>query len=180
MSNNTILSLFFYVLHLRKCFLLIFGISLDTVLIPSVKIDSGEEFLRSGNYPVLTVLSAGHALHVFINGQLAGRHLVSYFWLKAVCESASSKSQDAQNIDSLIFFQKSHFRASLGNMLFLKLLAGTSYGSLEFPKLTFSKGVNLRAGINTITLLSIAVGLPVCSLSLSLLSSFSQARFVFQ
>lgn len=73
-----------------------------------VKIDSGEEFLRRGNYPVLTVLSAGHALHVFINGQLAG----------------------------------------------------TSYGSLEFPKLTFSKGVSLRAGINTITLLSIAVGLP--------------------
>lgn len=73
-----------------------------------VKIEANEGFLRSGNYPVLTVLSAGHALHVFINGQLSG----------------------------------------------------TAYGSLEFPKLTFSKSVKLGAGINKISLLSIAVGLP--------------------
>ncbi|XP_059455909.1 beta-galactosidase 1 [Corylus avellana] len=73
-----------------------------------VKIEANEEFLRSGKYPFLTVLSAGHALHVFINGQLSG----------------------------------------------------TAYGSLEFPKLTFSKSVKLRAGINKISLLSIAVGLP--------------------
>ncbi|GAA0145200.1 galactosidase [Lithospermum erythrorhizon] len=53
-------------------------------------------------------MSAGHALHVFINGQLSG----------------------------------------------------TSYGSLENPKITFSRGVNLRAGINKIAFLSIAVGLP--------------------
>ncbi|XP_075493962.1 beta-galactosidase [Primulina tabacum] len=72
-----------------------------------VKIDPREGFLRGGKWPVLTVLSAGHALHVFINGQLSG----------------------------------------------------TAYGSLESPKLTFSQGVNLRAGINKISLLSIAVGL---------------------
>jgi hypothetical protein len=35
-------------------------------------IDPNEGFLRSGNDPVLTVLSAGHALHVFVNGQLSG------------------------------------------------------------------------------------------------------------
>uniref|UniRef100_A0A0A0LGB3 beta-galactosidase n=1 Tax=Cucumis sativus TaxID=3659 RepID=A0A0A0LGB3_CUCSA len=73
-----------------------------------VHIDANEGFLRSGKYPVLTVLSAGHAMHVFVNGQLAG----------------------------------------------------TAYGSLDFPKLTFSRGVNLRAGNNKIALLSIAVGLP--------------------
>ena len=38
----------------------------------SVHIDSNEGFLWSGKYPVLTVLSAGHAMHVFVNGQLAG------------------------------------------------------------------------------------------------------------
>lgn len=38
----------------------------------SVEVDPKEEFLKSGYYPVLTVLSAGHALHVFVNGQLAG------------------------------------------------------------------------------------------------------------
>ncbi|KAK9280727.1 hypothetical protein L1049_003615 [Liquidambar formosana] len=73
-----------------------------------INIDPNEGFLKSGKYPVLTVLSAGHALHVFINGHLSG----------------------------------------------------TVYGSLENPKLTFSDGVKLRAGINKISLLSIAVGLP--------------------
>ncbi|CAN1827209.1 Beta-galactosidase 1, partial [Linum perenne] len=73
-----------------------------------VEISSGESFLRNGNHPVLTVKSAGHALHVYVNGRLVG----------------------------------------------------TGYGSLESPKLTFSQGVNLRAGINRFALLSIAVGLP--------------------
>ncbi|KAL5698727.1 Beta-galactosidase 1 [Ranunculus cassubicifolius] len=73
-----------------------------------VKIGLNEAFLRNGNYPVLTVQSAGHAVHVFINGQLSG----------------------------------------------------TAYGHLENPKLTFNGKVRLRAGINKISLLSIAVGLP--------------------
>ncbi|RDX81515.1 Beta-galactosidase 1 [Mucuna pruriens] len=73
-----------------------------------VVLDPNEGFLRNGNDPVLTVFSAGHALHVFVNGQLSG----------------------------------------------------TVYGSLEFPKLTFSEGVKLRAGVNKISLLSVAVGLP--------------------
>ncbi|KAF8406894.1 hypothetical protein HHK36_006015 [Tetracentron sinense] len=73
-----------------------------------VMIDPDEGFLRNGRYPVLTVLSAGHALHVFINGQLSG----------------------------------------------------TVYGGLDNPKLTFSDNVKLIAGVNKISLLSIAVGLP--------------------
>ncbi|GAB4837804.1 hypothetical protein Ancab_027328 [Ancistrocladus abbreviatus] len=72
-----------------------------------VVIGANEGFLRNGNYPVLTVMSAGHALHVFINSQLAG----------------------------------------------------TVYGSLENPRLTFSENVRLRAGVNRISLLSVAVGL---------------------
>ncbi|KAG6388530.1 hypothetical protein SASPL_149958 [Salvia splendens] len=69
-----------------------------------VRVDSHEGFLKGGKWPVLTVNSAGHALHVFING--------------------------------------------------------TTYGSQDRPKLTFSKGMNLRAGVNKISQLSIAVGLP--------------------
>lgn len=38
----------------------------------NVRIDSGEGFIKTGQFPILTVLSAGHALHVFINGQLSG------------------------------------------------------------------------------------------------------------
>ncbi|KAK7265368.1 hypothetical protein RJT34_32987 [Clitoria ternatea] len=37
-----------------------------------VNIDSNEGFIKNGQSPVLTVMSAGHALHVFINGQLSG------------------------------------------------------------------------------------------------------------
>ncbi|KAG7984075.1 hypothetical protein I3843_04G138800 [Carya illinoinensis] len=73
-----------------------------------VKIDSDEGFLKNGQSPILTIFSAGHALHVFVNDQLSG------------------------NV----------------------------YGGLENPKLTFSDSVNLRVGINQISLLSVAVGLP--------------------
>ncbi|KAK2660605.1 hypothetical protein Ddye_007138 [Dipteronia dyeriana] len=38
----------------------------------SVDISSSESFLRGGQKPTLSVESAGHALHVFINGQLSG------------------------------------------------------------------------------------------------------------
>ncbi|KAF9592156.1 hypothetical protein IFM89_012585 [Coptis chinensis] len=38
-----------------------------------VKIDPDEAFLNNEQYHVLMVLSAGHALHVFLNGQLSGK-----------------------------------------------------------------------------------------------------------
>ncbi|KAF2318145.1 hypothetical protein GH714_001112 [Hevea brasiliensis] len=74
----------------------------------NVNIDQSEGFLKNGKSPFLTVNSAGHVLHVFINGQLAG----------------------------------------------------TVYGSLDDPKVKFSQNVNLKAGTNTISLLSATVGLP--------------------
>lgn len=40
--------------------------------ITSVDIGSSESFLRGGELPTLIVQSTGHALHVFINGQLSG------------------------------------------------------------------------------------------------------------
>lgn len=38
----------------------------------SVDISSSESFLRGGNKPSISVHSAGHAVHVFINGQFLG------------------------------------------------------------------------------------------------------------
>ncbi|XP_015973400.3 beta-galactosidase [Arachis duranensis] len=73
-----------------------------------VNIDPNEGFIKSGKWPLLTVMSAGHALLVFINGQHSG----------------------------------------------------TSYAGADFPKLTFNQTVNVRAGNNKISLLSIAIGLP--------------------
>ncbi|XP_010667155.1 putative beta-galactosidase [Beta vulgaris subsp. vulgaris] len=63
--------------------------------------------VKRSEEPILTVMSSGHALNVFVNGQ----------------------------------FQ------------------GTVYGSLEQPQITFSQKVQLRAGLNKISLLSAAVGL---------------------
>ncbi|XP_008805774.2 beta-galactosidase-like isoform X3 [Phoenix dactylifera] len=37
-----------------------------------INIGQDEQFLKNGKYPVLSVLSAGHGMHVFINGQPAG------------------------------------------------------------------------------------------------------------
>ncbi|XP_010536861.1 PREDICTED: beta-galactosidase 12 [Tarenaya hassleriana] len=73
-----------------------------------ITISPDEKFLKTGDDPLLTIWSAGHALHVFVNGQLAG----------------------------------------------------TAYGSLNNPKLTFSQKIKLHAGVNKLALLSIAVGLP--------------------
>lgn len=38
----------------------------------SVNINSNEQFLKSGQWPQLTVYSAGHSLQVFVNGQSYG------------------------------------------------------------------------------------------------------------
>jgi len=38
----------------------------------SVNINSNEQFLKSGQWPQLTIYSAGHALQVFVNGQSYG------------------------------------------------------------------------------------------------------------
>ncbi|XP_018480530.2 beta-galactosidase 12 isoform X1 [Raphanus sativus] len=73
-----------------------------------VAISDDEKFLKTGEDPLLSIDSAGHALSVFVNGQLAG----------------------------------------------------TAYGSLENPKLTFSQKIKLHAGVNKLALLSIAAGLP--------------------
>ncbi|XP_078432092.1 beta-galactosidase-like [Wolffia australiana] len=37
-----------------------------------VDVGEGEPFLKSNQYPTLTVMSAGHSMHVFVNGQPAG------------------------------------------------------------------------------------------------------------
>ena len=49
----------------------------------SVNIDANEGFIKRGQSPVLTVMSAGHALHVFINGQLSGNDIfpIHFFFL---------------------------------------------------------------------------------------------------
>ncbi|KAH6810206.1 beta-galactosidase 3 [Perilla frutescens var. frutescens] len=74
----------------------------------SVDVGSSESFLHGGELPSLIVQSAGHALHVFVNGELSG----------------------------------------------------SAFGTREKRRFTFRGKINLRAGSNKISLLSVAVGLP--------------------
>ncbi|KAG6432902.1 hypothetical protein SASPL_104492 [Salvia splendens] len=74
----------------------------------SVQISPAESFLRGGQGPVLSVDSAGHALHVFVNGKFLG----------------------------------------------------SAFGTQENKKFTFSKSANFHAGVNSIELLSVNMGLP--------------------
>lgn len=48
----------------------------------SVDISPSESFLRGGQKPILTVESAGHGIHVFVNGQFSGM-LLSPIFLKS-------------------------------------------------------------------------------------------------
>lgn len=54
---------------------------------PSVDVSSSESFLRGGQKPTLTIQSAGHALHVFINGQFSGI-LLDFIFLEQLSWSA--------------------------------------------------------------------------------------------
>lgn len=54
-------------LMMKSCYRVCFSIFC------SVDIDSSESFLHGGELPTLIVLSTGHALHLFLNGQLSGR-----------------------------------------------------------------------------------------------------------
>ncbi|PQM37133.1 beta-galactosidase 3 [Prunus yedoensis var. nudiflora] len=76
--------------------------------ITSIDIGSSESFLRGGELPTLIVQSTGHAVHIFINGQLSG----------------------------------------------------SSFGTRQSRRFTYTGKVNLHAGTNRIALLSVAVGLP--------------------
>ncbi|XP_020873308.1 beta-galactosidase 12 isoform X1 [Arabidopsis lyrata subsp. lyrata] len=97
-----------------------------------ITISPDEKFL-TGEDPLLNIGSAGHALHVFVNGQLAGN----------------------------IKIGQTHPHGSLYlSSVKLFIVSGTAYGSLEKPKLTFSQKIKLHAGVNKLALLSIAAGLP--------------------
>ncbi|KAL1544226.1 Beta-galactosidase 3 [Salvia divinorum] len=74
----------------------------------SVQISPTESFLHGGQGPVISVDSAGHALHIFVNGKFLG----------------------------------------------------SAFGTQENKQFTFSKSVNFHAGVNSIELLSVNMGLP--------------------
>lgn len=60
-----------------------------------------------------------------------------------------------------------NYRNKKCNML---LNTGSAFGTREYNKFPYTKDIHLHAGVNKISLLSVAVGLPVSSLTL--LSSF--------
>lgn len=98
-------------------------------------IKSSESFLHGGKWPTLTVDSAGHAVHVFVNGHFYGK--------KHSFANSLLRKQLPSN-DFLAFND-----------------VGSAFGTRENRKFSFSSPVHLRGGANRIALLSVAVGLPV-------------------
>lgn len=56
----------------------------------SVNIASDEAFLKNGQDPVLTVMSAGHTVQVFVNGQPAGKWSIFMKFLESNSAFATS------------------------------------------------------------------------------------------
>ena len=105
----------------------------------SVDIGSAEKFLHGGELPTLVVRSSGHAVHIFINGQLSGNDIVTFSY-----SNLFSNGEIASFLIRLRFFH-----------------LGSAFGTRENRKFTYTGKVNLRAGKNKIALLSVAMGLPV-------------------
>lgn len=99
----------------------------------SIDISPSESFLRGGKKPTLNVDSAGHALHVFINGQFLGIFV----------DLLSDWNFDICFLSHMIKF------------------TGSAFGTRKDRGFTFMGPVNLHAGTNHIALVSVAVGLPV-------------------
>lgn len=109
----------------------------------SVDISPSENFLQGGGKPLsLSVMSAGHALHVFVNGQLQG-----IYWEK-----------------NHLFLNISVMEPALWISPFYFTAIGSAYGTREDRRIKYNGNANLRAGTNKIALLSVACGLPVCPL----------------
>lgn len=86
-------------------------------------------------------------MHVFVNGHLSGN------------EAYSQYSYLSMNLDTNCC-NVSELQCSI-----LKL-TGSAFGTGQYKRFTFTGGISLHAGINRISLLSVAVGLQVSMIKL--------------
>ncbi|CAG7892408.1 unnamed protein product, partial [Brassica rapa] len=86
-----------------------------------ITVGAGERFLKTGDFPLLTAWSAGHALHVFVNGQFAGR---AYGSLEHT---------------SLTFSQKIKLHAGVNKLALLSVVVGLPNVGKHFE--TWNKGI---------------------------------------
>lgn len=114
-----------------------------------VNIDPDEAFTKSGESPFLTVMSAGHALHVFINGQLSG---IVYGSLKnpKLTFSDSVKLSVGNNKISLLSVAVGlpnvglHFETWNAGVLGPVTLAGLNEGTRDLSRQKWSYKVGLK------------------------------------
>ncbi|KAL3535619.1 hypothetical protein ACH5RR_004080 [Cinchona calisaya] len=124
-----------------------------------VNIASNEGFLKSGQYPLLTVMSAGHALHVFVNGQLSG---TVYGSLDNPRLTYSSNVKLWAGVNKIALLSVAvglanvgvHFETWNAGVLGPVTLKGLNEGTRDLTKQTWSYKVGLKGesrGLNTIT-----------------------------
>lgn len=124
-----------------------------------VNITPDEQFLQNGQSPVLTVMSAGHSLHVFINGQLSGTVYGSVDNPK-LTYTGNAKLWSGNNKISILSVSVGlpnvgeHFETWNAGVLGPVMLNGLNEGrrDLTWEKWTYQVGLKGEAlGLHTIT-----------------------------
>lgn len=111
-------------------------------------IKGDETFLDEGSKAVLHIESLGQVVYAFINGKLAGIN----FTLSSHKQLKFSLAQSFLTV-SMIFIALHNFAVT-----------GSGHGK---QKISLDIPINLVAGKNTVDLLSVTVGLAVCSIHFS-------------
>lgn len=95
--------------------------------------------MRPDVLPIMQIQNNGHAMVSFLNGELVGKGA----WIIA-----------DTNVDTLYLISKMDWQQ-------MKLWSGFAHGKLDAKKFTQEKPVNLRPGINHISLLCMTLGIQV-------------------
>ncbi|XP_023638216.1 beta-galactosidase 2 [Capsella rubella] len=93
-----------------------------------ITISPDEKFVKTGDDPLLTICSAGHALHVFVNGQLSGT------------------SYGALSNSKLTFSQKIKLRVGINKLALLSTAVGLPNAGVHYE--TWNTGVLGPATLN--------------------------------
>ncbi|XP_047083324.1 beta-galactosidase 9-like [Lolium rigidum] len=124
-----------------------------------VNIDSSEQFLKSGQWPQLTINSAGHSLQVFVNGQSYGTAYGGYDNPKLTYSKSVKMWQGSNKISILssamgLANMGTHYETWNVGVLGPVTLSGLNQGKRDLSNQKWTYQVGLKGeslGVNTIT-----------------------------
>ncbi|XP_047330591.1 beta-galactosidase-like isoform X1 [Impatiens glandulifera] len=114
-----------------------------------VSIQKNEAFLNNGKYPILTIMSTGHILHVFINGKLSGTKYGSLDNQRLMFNNSVHLVAGVNKISLLsvsvgLFTGGSHFERHNTGVLGPVTLNGLNEGTRDLTKWKWSYKLGLK------------------------------------